>query len=69
MAVGTPNPQGSPNPGSPGPDVSQSLEEALRGIDKDFSEADALHVLDLLDQANQRELGAPPSANGRLPDY
>ena len=49
--------------------MSQSLEEALRGIDKDFSEADALHVLDLLDQANQRELGPSPPANGRLPDY
>jgi Ca-activated chloride channel family protein len=68
-SAGTPSAQGSPNPGSPGPDVNQSLEEALRGIDKDFTEADALRVLDLLDQANQQELGPQPPGNGRLPDF
>ncbi len=67
---GTPNSQGTPNPFGPTPsDANQSLDEALKGIDKQFTEEEAIRVLDLIDQANQQDLGSRPAPRGSLPDY
>lgn len=65
---GTPSGEGTPQP-SPG-EAQRTLEEALRGIDEDFTLEEALRVLDALEQQNRGQLQTPPGrGNAQLPDY
>jgi Ca-activated chloride channel family protein len=70
---GTPDPNASPQPSS-GDDMTpeqlqQALDEALRGIDEDFTVEEALRALDLLEQQNRRQLERRQEAAGGAPDY
>ena len=73
-AVGTPG--GAP--GTPGAgdgqmspeQLQRALDEALRGLDEDFTVEEALRTLDLLDQRNRGDLARPPRpGEGAPPDY
>jgi Ca-activated chloride channel family protein len=81
---GTPQPgQGSSTPGASGTpsgasdeqltpeQLQQRLDEALAGIEKDFSEEEARRILDLLDRANQQAIEQRQGAGGAgaPPDY
>lgn len=51
--------------------LQHALDEALAGIDGQFSKDDALRILDLLDQRNRRafEDAAPAGNSSTIPDY
>jgi hypothetical protein len=49
--------------------LQQALDEALRGIDEDFTVEEALRALDLLEQQNRRQLERRQEAAGGAPDY
>ena len=70
---GTPGAQGSPAAGEremTPEEVQRALDDALRGIDEDFSVDEALRVLDLLEQQNRTQLQQPGDpGNGSVPDY
>jgi len=70
---GTPQAVGSPGPvpdGEMTPEqVQRALDEALRGIDQDFSVDEALRVLDLLERQNRDQLRQPGAGEGGAPDY
>jgi len=71
---GTPDPNASPGPSSERGDLSpeelqRALDEALRGIDEDFTVEEALRALDLLEQQNRRELERRQESTGGAPDY
>jgi len=73
----TPQPgQGSPQPGTPqpgqgtpqdGPGLQRALEDALAGINEDLTFEEAIGILDLLRQQQQRQIA--PSGGGSGPDY
>ncbi len=83
---GTPEPGGSsgtpaatPGAGTPDPsgsveltneELQRRLEDALKGIEGEFSEQDALRILDLLAQTNRRAIERPVTgAVASNPDY
>jgi Ca-activated chloride channel family protein len=70
---GTPGPLGTQQPGDDDEmtpeEVQRALDEALRGIDEDFTVDEALRVLDLLDRENRTRLEQPGEAAGGAPDY
>jgi Ca-activated chloride channel family protein len=82
---GSPTPgadDASPSPGEPGSgtpaasdrdstpeELERSLEEALRGIDEQFTVEEALRVLELLEEQNRGQLEAPRTTPGDTPDY
>lgn len=49
--------------------LQRALEEALAGIERRFTEEEALRILDLLDEANRRSSEQQPAASGGQPDY
>jgi Ca-activated chloride channel family protein len=64
---GTPR---SADPRSLPPDeLQQQLEEALAGLDQNFTQEQALHALDLIEEANRRASQQAPSRSGSAPDY
>lgn len=77
--AGTPQPGGTPGPQQPQPrdprglsdeELQRELEEALSGIEREYSEEEARRVLELLEERNRRlfeEQVRPPG--GGLPDY
>jgi Ca-activated chloride channel family protein len=66
--AGTPDPSGSAEPSAE--DLQRRLEDALRGIEGEFSEQDALRILDLLAQTNRRAIERPVTgAVASNPDY
>ncbi|MBI5283519.1 MAG: VWA domain-containing protein [Chloroflexi bacterium] len=65
---GTPQPSGSAEPSAE--DLQRRLEDALEGIEGEFSEQDALRILDLLAQTNRRAIDRPVTGAGASnPDY
>lgn len=74
---GSPAPGGTPQPGGDGDlsdlppeELQRRLDEALRGIDEEFTVEEAIRVLDLLNERNRGELAQPPQGgSNRLPDY
>jgi Ca-activated chloride channel family protein len=52
-------------------ELQQALDEALRGLDRNFTEEEAQRVLDLLNRKNQQTVEnlANNAASGGLPDY
>lgn len=67
-AFATPAPGGTA--AAPPRDVQRTLEEALLGIDEEFTLEEALAVLDALEERNRGQLELPPGpGNARLPDY
>ncbi len=67
-AFSTPQPGGTAAPPPAG--VQRTLEEALAGIDEEFTLEEALEVLDALEERNRGQLASPPGpGNARLPDY
>lgn len=71
---GTPQPGDRGQPGEPQlsqQELQQRLEDALRGIDQQFSEEDAMRALQLLDELNRRNVqqAQPGGAGGGVPDY
>ncbi len=71
--AGTPDPDASPRPSPDGElspaELQQALDEALRGIDEDFTVEEALRALDLLEQQNRRQLDQRQESPGGSPDY
>jgi Ca-activated chloride channel family protein len=49
--------------------LQRRLEEALRGIDEEFTTEEALRVLDLLEEQNRSQLSEPQGSQPGLPDY
>ncbi|HEX5368720.1 MAG TPA: hypothetical protein VFY10_04820, partial [Dehalococcoidia bacterium] len=49
------------------PDAQQQLQQALQGLGSDITYEQAVHILDLLRQQQQRALQAPNGSTG--PDY
>jgi hypothetical protein len=45
------------------------LDDALKGIDEEFTTEEALRVLELLEAENRGQLEHPASAGPGLPDY
>jgi tetratricopeptide (TPR) repeat protein len=77
-AGGTPGPTGSPETGGtpqpggediPPEQLKRLLEEALAGIDDEFTVEEALRVLELLEQRNRDQLGDGVAGAPGLPDY
>jgi Ca-activated chloride channel family protein len=70
---GTPTPSGQPAPGStPQPtsaDLQRSLQEALRGMDEQLTFEQAIEILDLLRQQQERQLPPGPAGAPGGPDY
>jgi Ca-activated chloride channel family protein len=69
---GTPQAGASPQPGGddlPPEQVQRELEEALAGIDEEFTVEEAIRVLELLEQQNRDQLDEREGAPGGLPDY
>lgn len=69
---GSPSGEGMPGAGEPQPggDVDRALEEALAGIEREFTLEDALRVLDLLRQRQaEGAIGGPRSRTDGGPDY
>ncbi len=72
--TGTSGGQATPGAGEGTPTTEQlqrALADALAGKDRQFTEEEALRVLDLLDQANRRAVGDQGDGAGgaALPDY
>jgi Ca-activated chloride channel family protein len=70
--AGTPSAGGSPQPGQPLSEeqLQRLLEEALAGIDEEFTIEEALQVLELIEEQNRGELEEPPTGGaGGPPDY
>ncbi|MEX0750939.1 MAG: VWA domain-containing protein [Dehalococcoidia bacterium] len=69
----TPDANASPQPSGDSQltpeQLQQALDEALRGIDEDFTVEEALRALDLLEQQNRRQLEARQESAGGAPDY
>ncbi|HXK34770.1 MAG TPA: tetratricopeptide repeat protein, partial [Dehalococcoidia bacterium] len=77
--AGTPEPGGTPGPQQPQPrdprelsdqELQEELDEALSGIEREYSEEEARRALELLEERNRRlfeEQTQPPG--GGLPDY
>ena len=64
---GTPQPgQGTPSPQDAAA-LQRALEEALRGINEDLTFEEAIGILDLLRQQQQRQIA--PGGGGSEPDY
>jgi Ca-activated chloride channel family protein len=71
-SLGAPSGEGSPGEGEPqaGGDVERALEEALAGIEREFTLEDALRVLDLLRQRQaEGAIGGARSRTDGGPDY
>jgi tetratricopeptide (TPR) repeat protein len=70
-AAGTPEVGGTPQPGGEDiPDQLQRLlEEALAGIDEEFTVEEALRVLELLEGRNRQQLDEGVAGEPGLPDY
>jgi Ca-activated chloride channel family protein len=70
---GTPDPNASPAPSDDSEltpeELQRALDEALRGIDEDFSVEEALRVLDLLERQNRTQLEQRGESEGGAPDY
>jgi Ca-activated chloride channel family protein len=76
---GTPGPAGTPQPGAspqagdpsdiPPEQLERLLEEALRGIDDEFTVEEAIRVLELIEQRNRDALDDRPAGEPGLPDY
>ena len=49
--------------------LERLLEEALAGIDEEFTVEEALQVLELLSEQNRGQIDDPPPGSGGLPDY
>jgi len=64
-----PNDQGQTDRQPSAADVQRSLQEALRGIDQDFSFEDAVRVLQLLEQMHQTRQPAAGPGTSSGPDY
>jgi Ca-activated chloride channel family protein len=64
---------GTPGPGDPrslpSDELRKQLEEALAGLDQNFTEEQALRALDLIQEANRRASQQIPSQGGAAPDY
>lgn len=66
---GTPSPGGEQSQADPEA-VRRALEEALRGIDDEVTVAEALRILDLLEEQNRQELEEPRGGGEPgVPDY
>jgi Ca-activated chloride channel family protein len=70
---GTPQPGASPNAGdddelTPG-ELERELDEALAGIDDEFTVEEAIRVLQLLEEQNREQIDEGREAPGGLPDY
>lgn len=66
---GTPMPGGDPSD-LPPEELQRALEEALRGIDEEFTVEEAIRALELLNERNRGELAQPPRpGGGSAPDY
>ena len=63
----TQTPPADATPGAPG-SAPRTLEEALRGIDRDFTFEEAIEILELLRQQQAQPLPGPPSLSTE-PDY
>lgn len=65
--------RGTPGPGDPrslpSDELQQQLEEALAGLDQNFTQEQALRALDLIEEANRRASQQAPSRGGAAPDY
>jgi hypothetical protein len=70
---GTPSAGGTPGSGDASDmtpeEVQRALDEALRGIDEDFTVDEALRVLDLLERQNRSQLQQPGGGDSNVPDY
>ncbi|HLB24629.1 MAG TPA: hypothetical protein VJP07_11090, partial [Dehalococcoidia bacterium] len=70
---GTPDPDGDPNapPNLSREELERALEEALAGEDREFTEEEALRILDLLNEENRRSIEDTTSDISRPgpPDY
>jgi tetratricopeptide (TPR) repeat protein len=70
---GTPGAGGTPGAAQDGQmnpaEVQRALDEALRGIDQDFTVDEALRVLDLLGQQNREQLQQGGESEPGAPDY
>jgi Ca-activated chloride channel family protein len=67
-----PNAEGSPSPSDkPGTqqELQRALEDALRGIDSQFTEDEAIRVLELLDETNRRAVEGLATDPEAPPDY
>ncbi len=72
-------PEGTPVAGTPQPEqdlgelspeeLLRLLDDALKGIDEEFTTEEALRVLELLEAENRGQLEHPASAGPGLPDY
>jgi Ca-activated chloride channel family protein len=69
---------GAGQAGTPGPadprslptdQLQQQLEEALAGLDQNFTQEQALRALDLIEEANRRASQQAPTRGGAAPDY
>ncbi len=73
--TGTPGTSGTPAPVASDEltddELQRALDEALAGINKEFSQDEAIRALDLLDEQNRRafERTGPPGGVAALPDY
>ena len=73
--AGNPGGEGTPQVGDSESDLSpqeiqRRLDEALEGIDEEFTVEEALRVLDLLNRQNRGELAAPADdGDSATPDY
>jgi len=68
----TPGAEGTPGPGDremTPQEIQRALEDALRGIDEEFTVEEALRVLELLEQRNRSQLQQPSGGGGGAPDY
>jgi Ca-activated chloride channel family protein len=63
---GTPEPDATPTGGS-GSDPQLDLQEALKGLGTDITYEEAVHILQLLQQQQERGIEPPAGASG--PDY
>jgi Ca-activated chloride channel family protein len=67
---GTPAPNGTPGGDTEGADAAalqRALADALRGIDEDLTFEEAIQILDLLRQQQERQVPEPGGSSG--PDY
>lgn len=68
--AGTPSPNGTPGGEGQGPTaeaLQRALADALSGINEDLTFEEAIQILDLLRQQQERQLPAPSGSSG--PDY
>ena len=70
-STGTPQSGGTPagTQDIPPEELERLLQDALAGIDEEFTVEEALQVLELLAEQNRGQIDDPPPGSGGLPDY